>query len=185
MRNALIIAGTSLCLALPAAAQDMPNAYADDAAASAVPLEEGVRGTSSEALQDTLYELIALKHMTHQSHWNVTGPLFYSLHDLLGEAYTGLGGYIDQVAERKRALGAPADGRPAAVAQNAALPGFPEGLLADDEVLDLLLTRYETVSERLQQRIGETSDDPVTQDLLIDVARTIEKDLWMIRSFQL
>lgn len=186
MRRTLALAAALPLLATPALAQQRDlTGYQNPAARAAVPLTTEIRDTSNEALQATLYELVALKHDTHQAHWNVTGPLFYSLHDLLGEVYQGLEPYIDQVAERKRALGVAADARNGAVAQNAEVGPIEAGLLTDKQVLVQLLEEYAVVAERIEGRIEATSDDPITQDLLIDVGRTVEKDLWMIRAFQL
>ena len=112
MSRLLLLA--ALVLAVPASAQDL-SVYRSDEAAEQLPYDAATRQVSTDALQSTLYELISLKHATHQAHWNVVGQNFYSLHDLLGELYTALGAPIDAVAERKRALGAPAcepGGRP-------------------------------------------------------------------------
>lgn len=105
---------------------------------------------------------------------------------MLGEIYPRVGTLIDVVAERKRALGAAADARPAAVAAGANLPPFPEGLLADSEVPALLSDRYYTVAQRVAERLQSVADaDPTTLDILIDVTRELEKDLWMLRALQL
>ncbi len=172
--------------ALPASAQTLAD-YNNPQAQSQVPLDAATRQVSNEALQATLYELISLKHADHQAHWNVVGQNFYSLHDLLGELYAALGPYIDQVAERKRALGVAADGDPGRTAQNDGMDPFPTGLLQDHEVPKVLSARYAMVSQNLQARIAATGEagDPVTQDLLIAVTHEVEKHLWMLRSLQL
>jgi starvation-inducible DNA-binding protein len=171
-------------LSFPLQAQDM-DSYQNEAALERIPLDDAqLRATSVEALQATLYELISQRHAVQQSHWNVTGPLFYSLHDLLGHFYETLGPKIDMIAERKLALGSAADGHPDAVAGSASLESVPEGYLDDQEVLNLLTARYKTISDRLQERIATTADDLVTQDMLIDVAHTIDDQLWKLRAFQ-
>ena len=183
-----ILAFTALVavLAVPASAQTLADYYDNPQASTEVPLTPADRQPSIDALQATLYELAELKHDTHQSHWNVVGQNFYALHDLLGEIYQRVEGLIDVVAERKRALGAAADARPVAIAQSANLPVFPDGLLADSEVPALLSDRYYTVVQRNAERLKAIGDaDPSSQDVLIDVARELEKDLWMLRAFQL
>lgn len=164
-------------------AQDRQG-YQNPAVDERIPLEENLRQPSAEALQATLYELISQRQAVQQAHWNVQGPLFYSLHDLLGHFYEALGPKIDMIAERQLALGVPADGRPNAVASAADLEPVPEGYLDDQQVLDLLTARYKTISDRLSKRIDATSDDPVTQDMLIDVTGTIDDQLWKLRAFQ-
>ena len=180
-----LVALAALGTAVPAAAQDL-SVYRSDRAATQVPYDAATRQTSDRALQATLYELISLKHADHQAHWNVVGQNFYSLHDLLGELYTALGPYIDQVAERQRALGLPADGDPGRVAEGDGLDPFPAGLLDDYRVPMILSDRYYQVAQRVEDRIETVGDagDPVTQDLLIAVAHELEKHLWMLRALQ-
>lgn len=167
-----------------AAAQDL-MVYSDERANQLIILTAQQRKASGQALQDTVYELIGLRHAVQQAHWNVVGPLFYSLHDLLGHFYKDLNGYVDRVAERKRALLLPVDGRPEAVAKNAQLNSVPLGLLKDYDVPKLLSQLYVVVSQRLRDRIEVTGkSDLVTQDLLIAVADTLESHLWKLRAFQ-
>jgi len=140
-------------------------------------------GPTADALQATLYELSSQYHAVQQMHWNLTGPLFISLHELYGEIYGGIAGQIDAVAERKLALDRPADARPSAVAANANLTAVPDGFVTDMQTLELLAARHETISDRLAQRISDTGEtDPVTQDLLITVKYMIDEQLWKLRS---
>ena len=179
----MLLAG--ILLALPASAQDL-SVYRSDEAATQLPYDAATRQVSTDALQSTLYELISLKHAAHQAHWNVVGQNFYSLHDLLGDLYGALDAPIDAVAERKRALGAPADGDPGRVADNDGLDAYPMGLQNDSDVPMELSDRYVEVVQRVEDRIAEVGDagDSPTQDLLIEVAAQLEKDLWMLRSLQ-
>ncbi len=182
----ILTAAAVLALAAPASAQTLADYYDNPQAPTEIPLTAAARQPSIDALQATLYELVELKHDTHQSHWNVVGQNFYSLHDMLGEIYARVEGLIDLVAERKRALGAAADARPVAVAQNANLPPFPEGLLNDSEVPRILSDRFYTVVQRNAERLKSVGDaDPSSQDVLIDVARELEKDLWQLRALQI
>lgn len=143
------------------------------------------REATGQALQDTVYELIALRHGVQQAHWNVVGPLFYSLHDLLGHLYKDINSTIDRVAERKRALLLPIDGRPEAVAKEAQMNSVPIGLLKDYDVPKLLGQLYVVVAQRLRDRIEMTgNNDLVTQDLFIAVADMLESHLWKLRAFQ-
>ncbi len=186
MTRTILTAVAVLALAAPASSQTLADYYDNPQAQTQIPLTPADRQPSIDALQATLYELTELKHVTHQAHWNVVGQNFYALHDLLGEIYVRVEGLIDVVAERKRALGEAADARPVAVAQNANLPVFPEGLLNDSEVPRLLSDRYVTVVQRAEERVRSLGDaDPTSQDVLIDVTRQLEKDLWMLRALQI
>ena len=180
-----LVLAAALVAAGPALAQDL-SLYRSPEADAQVPLDAQTRAVSAEALQATLYEITSLKHADHQAHWNVVGQNFYALHDLLGDLYAALGPYIDQVAERKRALAAPADADPGRVGDRDGLDPFPQGLLNDYDVPPLLSARYYAVSQRVQSRIEAVGEagDLVTQDLLIAVTHELEKHLWMLRSFQ-
>ena len=182
----LLPALSALVLAVPASAQAL-DAYSNPAARDQLPLDQATRDVSTEALQSTLYELIALQHATQQAHWNAVGQNFYSLHDLLGEVYTQIFGYIDTIAERKLAVGEPADGDPARVAEGANLPPYPTGYQQDYEIPPQLSSRFYAVTQRVEGRIQETGDagDLATQDALIGVVRGLELDLWKLRALQL
>ncbi len=186
MTRTLLTAAALFALAAPASAQTLADYYDNPQAPTEIPLTPATRQPSIDALQATLYELAELKHDTHQAHWNVVGQNFYALHDMLGEIYARVEGLIDLVAERKRALGAAADARPVAIAQSANLPLFPDGLLNDSDVPRLLSDRYYTIVQRNAERLKAIGDaDPSSQDVLIDVARELEKDLWMLRALQI
>ena len=140
---------------------------------------------TTDALQATLYELTDEYYAVHQLHWNLTGPLFISLHELYEEMYTGLSEQIDAVAERKLALNQAADDRPAAVAQNSDLaPATPEGFVTDKRSLEIVAARHKQLSDNLAERITATGEtDLVTQDLLISVKYMVDHQLYKIRSF--
>ncbi len=184
--NLLVV--SIFCSTLFAHAQSQQGSlsdYKDQSANKHIPTVNIDQKPTTEALQATLYELIAQYHAVQQAHWNVQGPLFYSLHDLLGEMYHELLPLIDMTAERMRALNAAADGRPALVARTANLGHFPDGTLTDKQVLDLLTKRYKALSDHLGEQVKTTGQSDVSsQDLLIDVKRTIELHLWKLRAFQ-
>ena len=140
---------------------------------------------TTDALQATLYELTDEYYAVHQLHWNITGPLFISLHELYEEIYTGLAEQIDAVAERKLALNEAADDRPAAVAENSDLtPATPEGFVTDKRSLEIVAARHKQLSDNLAERITATGEtDLVTQDLLIAVKYMVDHQLYKVRSF--
>lgn len=160
--------------------EDYRNRNAD----TRLPIEGDQRQGSIDALQQTLDELISQRHAVQQAHWNVQGPLFYTLHEMLEEFYETLNAQIDVVAERKVILGAPASGKVGSVAQSVDFQEFPEGFVDDRQVLEVLSARYKTMSDRLYERIEATENDLPSQDVLIAVVRLIDKQLWMLRSFQ-
>lgn len=134
------------------------------------------------ALQSTLLELVDLSLIAKQAHWNVSGPLFRPLHHEFDEVADSARGWADDVAERLMAIGLSADGRAASVAGGSDLPSMPEGKLEGGEAVRLVADRMSAVAGRLRTRaglVGET--DLLSQDLLIEVGRGLEKDLWMLR----
>ncbi|WP_034890884.1 Dps family protein [Gillisia sp. Hel_I_29] len=147
------------------------------------PKVEASSQVSSE-LQNILYDVIAQFHAVQQAHWNVQGPQFESLHSLLGDFYKSLSGDIDQLAERKLALGQAADGRPSAVATKAKLGDTPTGFQKDHEVIKSLVMSTKKLSDNLAESIELVGDkDVVTQDLLIGIQYDIDTYLWKLRSF--
>jgi starvation-inducible DNA-binding protein len=146
-------------------------------------LAEHTRKEAGHLLQSTLVELIALSLIGKQLHWNIAGPGFRELHLQLDELVGEWQQLTDVVAEREVALGFPPDGRAPAVVEQSGLspvdPG-PTGVpKAIHEVVDRLAAVDERVRERTE-RLGEL--DLASQDVLIEVTRALEKQLWMLRS---
>lgn len=117
-----------------------------------------------------------------QAHWNVEGHHFRSLHlelDELVEAWRSLG---DDVAERAVALGLAPDGRAQTIAATSEIEPLTAGRLTDRDVVEAITERLALVVVRTRERIHHAHvSDPVTEDLLIRIAATLEKQLWMIR----
>lgn len=150
---------------------------------SNVPQTEEVRNSSSDLLQQTLYELIDQYHALQQMHWNTKGPHFISIHELTEEFYTELAGQVDIVAERKLALGQSADGNPKNVSEKSGLKAYSSEYSKDHESVKFLIRRYVTLSKRLGERIQNTSEkDLVTQDIFIGLRGVIDHHLFLLRS---
>ena len=145
-----------------------------------VALSQAERPASQQALDATLAELIALSHNTQQAHWNAVGEEFYQVHDLLGHFYEAYGPLVDSIAERSRQLGYPADGRPSSIGERAQLTEMRASEIRDVEAVAMLAGQLKTVSDRLGTRIGTVGDDPVTQDMLIEVTTLIDKQMWLL-----
>lgn len=167
-----------------AVAEDL-TVYQNPQAQARILLKPENRDPTSQALQNTLVELIDLSLSTKQAHWNLNGPLFYSLHELLDDFVEDYREHADIVAERMLAVGRTADGRPKVVSDTANLATFPEGYISDYRVVDLLSQRLNEVGNRLRDRIARLDDlDLVSQDVLIDLEREVAEHLWMLREFQ-
>jgi starvation-inducible DNA-binding protein len=144
------------------------------------PLDDKSRDTTGAILQESLVDLIDLALLSKQAHWNVVGSNFRSVHLQLDELVATARQYVDQVAERASAIGVSPTGTAGTVAKDSGLPDYPTGWQTDKDTIRHLVNTLGTVAERLRPRIEKTeSADPVTQDLLIEVAQAIEEAHWM------
>lgn len=121
---------------------------------------------------------------TQNFHWNVTGPFFQTLHLMFEEQYTTLAVANDDIAERIRALGAPA---PATYREFSELSFIsePDGKHTAEEMVQSLLSDHEKIIEFEKKLLEETSEigDEGTADLLTTRVAEQEKTAWMLRSF--
>lgn len=135
------------------------------------------------ALQEALVDLTALALNAKQAHWHVRGPQFVPVHEQLDAIANDARGWSDLVAERAVALGSPVDGRAPTVAGESAVGAFPTGFVDDAKAVALMRDLVETAIGRLRAHVDTLGKlDPVTQDLVIEVLRGLEKHLWMLQA---
>lgn len=158
--------------------------FAQDQASQKAPflpaLDDAVRKASTDTLQQTVYDLVQLQANTHQAHWNVVGSDYYQLHEFYQELYTGLDPYIDQSAERIRALGPAADARLGPTSEATTIPSIEAGELQGATTNRTLAEQWKIMSTELYDGMQATDDDMVTQDLLISIAHFVDKGLWQL-----
>lgn len=135
------------------------------------------------ALERLLADGYTLYLKTHNFHWNVTGPMFATLHTLFETQYQEIWTAVDEIAERIRTLGAPAPGTYRQFAQLASLKepeGVPEAMAMVRELAD----DHERVAETARAVVSaaEKAGDEATLDLAVGRLRVHEKDAWMLRS---
>ena len=134
-------------------------------------------------LQATLVELIDLSLIGKQLHWNIFGRPFKPLHEHLDELVDSWRELSDTVAERAVALGFSPDGQAGAVSQHSDINTVDTGLLDTDTATRELVERVADVDERIRARMDRLEElDLASQDVLIEVVRELEKQLWMLRS---
>lgn len=144
------------------------------------PLDADAQKVVGEALQGTLTDLIDLSLLAKQAHWNLVGRRFRSVHLQLDEVVDAARNYTDLVAERLVAIGTSADGRAGTVARETGLPQLDGGWLGDDSVVATFVDIHAAAIQRVRARIKDTEGvDPVSQDLLIQLAADLEKAHWM------
>jgi starvation-inducible DNA-binding protein len=147
----------------------------------------GIPAEDRQEIADGLSRLLAdsytLYLKTHNFHWNVTGPMFQTLHLMFETQYNELATAVDLIAERIRALGAPA---PGSYREFAALSSIPEaeGVPKATEMIRQLVEGQEAVVRTARQvfEIADRANDQPTADLLTQRMQLHEKTAWMLRS---
>ena len=150
-------------------------------------LNTGISTEHRQKLADELSRLLAdsytLYLKTHNFHWNVTGPMFQTLHVMFEEHYTELALAVDLIAERIRALGFPAPGSYAAYARLSSVRDT-DGVPTAMEMVKLLVEAHETVIRTAREAVkaAEEAGDQATADLGTQRLQLHEKTAWMLRS---
>jgi starvation-inducible DNA-binding protein len=137
----------------------------------------------AEGLSRLLADTYTLYLKTHNFHWNVTGPMFNSLHLMFETQYTELAIAVDLIAERIRALDVPA---PGSYSQFAKLSSIPEETGVPDwkQMVQQLVEGQESVVRTARKifPLVEAAHDEPTADLLTQRMQLHEKNAWMLRS---
>ena len=142
------------------------------------------RAAIAEGLSKLLADTYTLYLTTHNFHWNVTGPMFNTLHVMFMEQYTELWNAVDPIAERIRSLGHPAPGSYAQFGQLASIadvPAIPPKAL---EMVRILKEGHEAVARTARSvfpQADKAGDEP-TADLLTQRLTVHEQTAWMLRS---
>ena len=120
---------------------------------------------------------------THNYHWNVTGPLFNTLHLMFEAQYTELATAVDEIAERIRALGIKAPGSYSAFSDLTKITEGSGDESAEEMIRQLVLGQEAVVrtARDIFPVVDEASDEP-TADLLTQRMQIHEKNAWMLRS---
>ncbi|NYT83185.1 DNA starvation/stationary phase protection protein [Alcaligenaceae bacterium] len=152
-----------------------------------MPIDIGIsdkdRAAVSEELSKMLADSYTLYLMTHNFHWNVTGPLFNTLHAMFMTQYTEQWQALDSIAERIRALGHYAPGtyaeyaRLSSISETSSVPNA-------EQMIQLLVKGNEAVAKtaRAALKKADSVDDQPTVDLLTQRLDIHEKNAWMLRS---
>lgn len=136
-----------------------------------------------QGLSALLADSYTLYLMTHNFHWNVTGPHFNSLHLMFMNQYTEIWNALDEIAERIRALGFPA---PATYKEFVKLASIKEveGVPSAMDMVRYLVAAHETAARTARKLfpMADKANDEATADLLTKRLETHEKTAWMLRS---
>lgn len=153
------------------------------AASIDIGISSGDRKAIAQGLSSLLADSYTLYLMTHNFHWNVTGPQFNSLHLMFMAQYTEQWTALDQIAERIRALGFPAPGTYkefVALASIEEVEGVPKANAMVRHLIDAHESTART-ARSLFAAVNAANDQP-TADLLTQRLEVHEKTAWMLRS---
>ena len=141
------------------------------------------RATIAKGLSQLLADSYTLYLMTHNFHWNVTGPQFNSLHAMFMAQYTEQWTALDQIAERIRALGHPAPGTYKEFVALASIKEV-EGVPKADAMVRHLVDAQEAVARTARSLFAavDKANDQPTADLITQRLEVHEKTAWMLRS---
>lgn len=146
-------------------------------------IPEQQRKEVAHNLSKLLADTYTLYLKTHNFHWNVTGPMFQTLHALFMEQYTEMWNAVDTIAERIRALDEVA---PGSYSEFAKLTSVTEakGVPPAREMLTQLLEGHEAVIRTARAALPsvEKANDEASMDLLTQRLQLHEKTAWMLRS---
>ena len=142
------------------------------------------RGAIAGGLSHLLADTYTLYLTTHNFHWNVTGPMFNTLHTMFMEQYTELWGAVDPIAERIRALGHAAPGSYRQFSMLASIGDAPAEPPKAMDMVRILVAGHEAVARTARSvfPIADKADDQPTADLLTQRLDIHEKTAWMLRA---
>ena len=150
-------------------------------------IDIGIAPEQRQQIADGLGRLLAdtwvLYGKTHGFHWNVTGPMFNSLHGMFDTQYNELWDSLDEIAERIRALGLPAPFGDSKLTQLATIKEA-DSIPAAMEMVAQLVADHEAVARTARSvfEIADAANDQPSADLLTQRLQVHEKTAWMLRS---
>lgn len=153
----------------------------------AAPVKTGLPRTDRQELAKSVSKALAETYVlytkTQAIHWNVVGPLFYSLHKLTEEQYENLADAADTLAERIRALGSPSPGSFGEFLELSDIAETRDEQTAE-QAIAMLCADHETAARTFREatRTADECDDVVTADLLTERMAFHEKSAWMLRA---
>jgi starvation-inducible DNA-binding protein len=151
---------------------------------TAVDIPASTRAGMIALLNQTLADSMDLFSQTKQAHWNVKGPNFYQLHLLFDELAEHREDEADLLAERATALGGYATGTVRMAAADSRLPEMSTDIDNGMDYVQALVSRYGTLANSVRAGIdaADKAGDMDTADLLTEISRQLDKDLWFLQA---
>jgi starvation-inducible DNA-binding protein len=147
-------------------------------------LPSNTKAVSINILNARLADAIDLALLTKQAHWNIKGPNFIALHEMIDGFRTELDSDVDTMAERVVQLGGTALGTTQVVAGSTTLAPYPTDIYSSTDHLAALIERYAKLGSLVRAAIDATAEagDADTNDLLIAFSRALDKQLWFLEA---
>jgi starvation-inducible DNA-binding protein len=149
-----------------------------------IDLPSNAKATVIAALNENLAAGIDLALATKQAHWNLKGPQFIAVHEMIDGFRTELDTHVDIVAERIAQLGGTALGSLGAVSAGTKLKPYPTDIYAIHDHLAALIDRYGVVANMTRKAIDDTdaAGDATTADIFTAASRSLDKALWFLEA---
>ncbi|MBX3120453.1 MAG: DNA starvation/stationary phase protection protein Dps [Fimbriimonadaceae bacterium] len=148
------------------------------------PISNDRKKAAVSELNPLLVDSIDLYNQIKLAHWNLRDPDFIAVHRLFDEVGAAVLEGVDLIAERIRQLGEPVVASTAVVSKQSSLKGFPTGVIAGQTAIKAVCEAVGHCVEMLHQSIVRMDEagDPITADLLTQVSRGLEVQLWFLES---
>lgn len=146
--------------------------------------KSNAKAASMDLLEKRLADGIDLALITKQAHWNLKGPQFIGIHEMLDGFRSAQDEWNDMMAERVVQLGGTAKGTSQVVAKTSALTAYPIDVYAIADHVAALIDRYAAFANAVRKNIDDTDEagDAGTADLLTEISRAIDKQLWFLEA---
>jgi starvation-inducible DNA-binding protein len=147
-------------------------------------LKSNTKQLSIDLLNARLADGIDLALLTKQAHWNIKGPQFIALHEMIDSFRTEIDGHVDTMAERVVQLGGTALGTTQVVQKATSLPPYPTDIYQSKDHLAALIAHYGKAANLVRAAIDQADEagDADTADIFTAYSRALDKSLWFLEA---